>query len=134
MGDPRGLRPCLVLACALTLITAACGATDPATGAPAPIASAVPTLALASETPAPVTTAVASPAPTPEPQPFSKLRVFVAAEGQYEQGKPGELYVLETTGRSDLSVVAKIPMGLWPHNIAVSPNGKWVAVADRFSG
>jgi len=131
VGDTRGRRPALAIVAALTLVTAACGFADPGAGAPPPLSSAEPA-ALQSEQPAPVTTAVASPAPTAEPQPYSRIRVFVAAEGPYSGGT-GELYVLESSGRSEFSVVAKLPMGGWPHNIAVSPDGKWVAVADRSS-
>lgn len=131
MGETRGQRPSLILGAALTIVMAACGAVDPGAGAPPPIPTAEPS-AFATETPAPVTTAVAAPAPTAEPQPYSRIRVFVAAEGPLSGGT-GELYVLESAGRGDFSVIAKLPMGGWPHNIAVSPNGKWVAVADRSS-
>ena len=88
----------------------------------------------ATVTAAPATVApTAAPATVPEAKLYSKLRVFVAAEGASYFSGNGELWVLETDGRSDLQVVAKIPMGTWPHNIAVSPDGKWVAVANRSS-
>ena len=97
--------------------------------------------ALLSATPAPATAPAAfgssvatpSPASTPEPRLYSKLRVFVAAEGKSYFSGNGELWVLETDGTSALEVIAKIPMGTWPHNISVSPDGRWVAVANRTS-
>ncbi len=109
----------------MTIVIAACGG-DPRAGAPE---LAQPADATRSAEP----TAVATAAPAPQPGEYGKLRIFVASEGAYEAGKPGDLYVLESTGRSEVTAVAKIPMGLWPHNIAVSPNGRWVAVADRLS-
>lgn len=93
----------------------------------------IPASALATAAPTIAPSAPPAPAATPEPRPYSKLRVFVAAEGASYFSGNGELWVLETDGRSDLSVVAKIPMGTWPHNMSVSPDGRWVAVANRAS-
>ncbi|MEK7860013.1 MAG: beta-propeller fold lactonase family protein [Chloroflexota bacterium] len=74
--------------------------------------------------------------PVPVAQPpakptYSKIRVFVAAEGPYHGGT-GDLHVLEASG-GEFTLVKKIPQGGWPHNVAVSPDGKWVAVANRSS-
>ena len=125
MGERRGLRA-VALACVWALAAACGGTSGPGLGAPRVAAEPSPSLSPVVETaPAPVFAA-------PEPARYSKLRVFVAAEGPYSGGT-GELWVLESSGRSDFQPVAKIPMGGWPHNVAVSPDGKWVAVADRSS-
>ncbi|MGH2500366.1 MAG: beta-propeller fold lactonase family protein, partial [Candidatus Limnocylindria bacterium] len=70
--------------------------------------------------------------PSPTPLPFAKLRVFVAAEGPYHGGT-GAVWVLEAPAGGEFAVVARIPQGGWPHNVSVSPDGKWVAVANRSS-
>lgn len=129
VGDPRGLLRAVALVVAWALVSACSNyaeervprSSPELTIPPAALVTAAPTVA---PTPIPVA--------TPEPKPYSKLRVFVAAEGSYFSGN-GELWVLETDGRSDLQLIAKIPMGMWPHNISVSPDGKWVAVANRSS-
>ena len=128
----------LALVLAALFVVAACGGEAPRAGSEtsSDMHSMADMSAAPSEvasTASPVTTQIAAPITTPEPLPYTKLRVFVAAEGAYEQNKPGELYVLEASGKGEFTTVAKIPMGLFPHNVAVSPDGKWVAVADRFS-
>ena len=76
--------------------------------------------------------AIASPTPTPTPVPapsptplYAKLRIFVASESTDQvwvlDGKPGEPYAL----------VGKIAVGKLPHQLGVSPDGKWVAVNNR---
>ncbi len=71
-----------------------------------------------------------SPTPTPIPAPsppplYSKLRIFVSSESTDQvwilDGKPGEPYAL----------VGKIAVGKFPHQLGVSPDGKWVAVNNR---
>lgn len=69
-----------------------------------------------------------TPTPIPAPSPatlYSKLRVFVASESTDQvwvmDGKPGEPYAL----------VGKISVGKLPHQLGVSPDGKWVAVNNR---
>jgi len=94
----------------------------PATPSPAP--TALPTAA-------PVV-ATAAPAVVQAPATPKKLRVFVASEGPYSGGT-GEVWVLEGTAASGFEVVKKIPQGGWPHNVSVSPDGKYVAVAQRSS-
>lgn len=61
------------------------------------------------------------PAAPPTPKPL-RFRVFVASEASEQ------VWVFEG---EPLAVVAKIPVGKLPHNISVSPNGIWVAVANR---
>jgi YVTN family beta-propeller protein len=74
--------------------------------------------------PAPTATPTPIPAPSPAPL-YSKLRVFVASENTDQvwvlDGKPGEPYEL----------VAKIAVGKLPHQLGVSPDGRWVAVNNR---
>lgn len=123
----RGLRA-LAVALASTLVVA-CADPGSARGLGAP--TAAPT-APPERTPETATAPSAGLLSSSEPALYSKLRVFVAAEGPYSGGT-GELWVLESSGRGEFQTVAKIPMGGWPHNIAVSPDGKWVAVADRSS-
>lgn len=85
-------------------------------------------------TPSPAPTAIPTAAPVVVQAPAvpKKLRVFVASEGPYSGGT-GELWVLEGTAASGFEVVKKIPQGGWPHNVSVSPDGKYVAVAQRSS-
>src|SRR2546425_12261389 len=72
-----------------------------------------------SPTPTPV------PAPSPIPPLYAKLRIFVASESTDQvwvlDGKPGEQY----------AVIGKISVGKLPHQLGVSPDGKWVAVNNR---
>jgi len=103
---------------AFALVLASCGTRPLAPSAPASVSL--------DEGPA---TVGASPRPsgTPELRLYSKLRVFVASESTdavwvYE-GAPGEEFVF----------VAKIPVGRFPHQAAVSPDGRYVAVNDRLA-
>jgi YVTN family beta-propeller protein len=75
----------------------------------------------------------ASPSPTPAPTPtppsgpaYTKIRAFVAAENA------AEVWVLESTApRGAFALVTKVPVGKLPHQMAVSPDGKFVAVNNR---
>jgi DNA-binding beta-propeller fold protein YncE len=92
----------------------------PATSIP----TAGPTeIGLASATP----TADATSTPAPSGPAYSRLRVFVASENTEQ------VWVLEGAPNAKFALVAKIPVGKLPHQMAVSPNGKWVAVNDRLS-
>ena len=102
-----------------TIVVAACGATV----VDAPVVDE--SVAAQSE---PVATPTSTPTPVPAPSPtplYSKLRVFVASESTDQvwvlDGKPGEPYAL----------VGKIAVGKLPHQLGVSPDGKWVAVNNR---
>ena len=71
-------------------------------------------------------TATPNPDATPAPSPSisqKRPRFFVASEST------DQVWVVEG---DPLAVVAKIPVGRFPHNISVSPDGRWVAVANRF--
>lgn len=88
--------------------------------------------AIGAALPEPEDAATASPAlsesptaaPTPAPK-YGKLRVFVASEST------DQVWVLEAAPGAPFALVTKIPVGRFPHQIAVSPDGKYVAVNDR---
>ena len=106
---------------ALALLAAACSidASELPPPAAAPSAIALPR-------------AAGEPTSAPEPPPippvgpsYSKLRVFVASENTEQ------VWVLEGQPKGQFAVVGKIPVGKLPHQMAVSPDGKWVAVNNR---
>ena len=108
---------------ALALVVSAC-AIDAAELPAEPVPTPSPTeMALASPTATP------SPAATPAPAapPYAKLRVFVASENTEQ------VWVLEGAPKGQFALVGKIPVGKLPHQMAVSPDGSWVAVNDRLS-
>lgn len=108
------------VAAALALVLSACAA--PTSALPTPIESATPTVE-------PVAAPVATPHPTaiPETRLYAKLRVFVASE------TTDQLWVLEATPDGPYSLINKIPVGRMPHQMAVSPDGKYVAVNNRMA-
>jgi len=127
------MRAAFVLLCLLALVVTACDTPvsrplepesvvqpHPAPGS----VRAATNVQHAEDTPAPVT--VSAPAGP------KKLRVFVASEGPYSGGT-GEVWVLEGDGTKGFEVVKKIPQGGWPHNVSISPDGRYVAVAQRSS-
>ena len=132
------MRTATALLCLVALVIAGCGTTsvsrplepEPVAQPHVPPAAARGTAAGANVDAAlgPMTphTAAAAQA-TPK-----KLRVFVAAEGPYSGGS-GEVWVLEGDAANGFEVVKKIPQGGWPHNVSISPDGKYVAVAQRSS-
>ena len=81
-------------------------------------------IALATAT-ATATEAAAAPSPAPSGPAYSKLRVFVASE------TTEQVWVLEGAPKDKFALVAKIPVGKLPHQMAVSPDGKYVAVNNR---
>lgn len=101
---------------------ASCGAARaiPTFASPDPIASAAPSN---------VTVATSAPQPTstPEVRLYDKLRVFVASEST------DQVWVMEAAPDSPFTMVAKIPVGRMPHQMAVSPDGKYVAVNNRMA-
>jgi len=80
-------------------------------------------------TPSAIPTSVATPTaqPTPAPRLYAKLRVFVASEST------DSVVVLEGTRDGQYAQVAKIAVGRLPHQMAVSPDGKFVAVNNRMA-
>ena len=112
----------LALLAVLVLILSACGIdTSELAATPAPSASPSE-VAAASPGPSGDATAPASNAPT-----YRKLRVFVASE------TTEQVWVLEGAPKDKFVLVGKIPVGKLPHQMAVSPDGKWVAVNNRLS-
>ena len=135
---PRGMRNACALLCLVALVIAGC-ATTPVSRPLEPEPVAQPHLPLAAPrgiaagayvdaTSAP-TSPHAAAAMAVEPK---KLRVFVASEGPYSGGT-GQVWVLEGNATSGFEVVKKIPQGGWPHNVSISPDGRYVAVAQRSS-
>ena len=72
-----------------------------------------------------VATPVPQPTSTPELRLYEKLRVFVASEST------DQVWVMEAAPDSPFTMVSKIPVGRMPHQMAVSPDGKYVAVNNR---
>src|SRR6058998_812374 len=111
----------LAIAVIATMVAAACASADVSGPVPEILKHRLPPdeLGRPSATPPPV------PAPSPIPPLYAKLRIFVASESTDQvwvlDGKPGEQYAL----------IGKISVGKLPHQLAVSPNGRWVAVNNR---
>ena len=109
----------VALAVIATVVVAACAAT----AVEAPVTDDGERQA-AAVAPSPASTPTPVPAPSPIPL-YARLRIFVASESTDQvwvlDGKPGEPY----------GVVGKIPVGRLPHQLGVSPDGKWVAVNNR---
>ena len=109
----------------LSILVGACAidaAELPATPSPA----ASPSEEVATAT-APASSASPTAAPTPSGPQYSKLRVFVASENTEQ------VWVLEGAPKGQFSLVTKIPVGKLPHQMAVSPDGKYVAVNNRLA-
>ncbi len=96
--------------------------------ASARVAPPAPTATLAA-TASPEASVVATPVPTatPEPRLYMKLRAFVASEST------DQVWVMEATPEGPYAMVTKIPVGRLPHQMAVAPNGKYVAVNNRMA-
>ena len=73
-----------------------------------------------SATPQPIST----PAPTPEPL-YAKLRVFIASEST------NSVFVIDGAPGKPFELAGKIPVGMLPHQMGTSPDGKWIAVNNR---
>jgi len=80
---------------------------------------------------APTTMPAATPSPiaepTVDPRVYAKLRVFVASE------TTDQVWVLEGAPDSPFALVGKIPVGRMPHQMSVSPDGKFVVVNNRMA-
>jgi len=83
------------------------------------------------EVAAPTATPAQTPSPTAEPtvdpRLYAKLRVFVASEST------DQVWVLEGAPASPFAVIGKVPVGRMPHQLSVSPDGKFVAVNNRMA-
>src|SRR5438105_11041677 len=113
------------LACRPALVVGACSI-DAAELPATPTPSDSPTeIALATAT-ATATEAAATASPAaPSGPAYSKLRVFVASE------TTEQVWVLEGAPKDKFALVRKSPVGKLPHQMAVSPDGKYVAVNNR---
>lgn len=119
--EGMGRSAALVL---VSLLVAACGGTG-VTASPSPAADASVAPSILSVAPPPSSAPAAAPAPTATPFPFTKIRAFVASEST------DSVFVLE--GGKTFEIVGQIKVGRFPHNISVSPDGRWVATADRYA-
>ena len=63
--------------------------------------------------------------PTVDPRLYAKLRVFVASEST------DQVWVFDGAPDAQYALVGKIPVGRMPHQMSVSPDGKFVAVNNR---
>jgi YVTN family beta-propeller protein len=116
------LRLCGILV-ASTLLLASCASARFVEPAPSdvPIASSLP-----SATPSDLVV-VPQPTATPEIRLYDKIRVFVASEST------DQVWVMEAKPDASFEMVTKIPVGRMPHQMAVSPDGKYVAVNNRMA-
>lgn len=107
---------------------ASCGGAQIATSLPTPKPDA-------SVAPSDAPAATAAPAATPDPAPsaapdthlYAKLRVFVASE------TTNQVWVMEARPGQPFAMVTKIAVGSMPHQMAVSPDGKYVVVNNRMA-
>jgi len=113
----------LAFLAASTMLLAACGDTHASPLVDVSVDAEQP---VASQTEAPVP-ATPAPTATPELRLYEKLRVFVASEAT------DQVWALEATPTGTFAVIAKIPVGRLPHQMAVSPDGKYVAVNNRMA-
>ena len=105
----------------LAIVMSSC-AIDAAELPPTPTPTVAPSeVAVVTSAPA----ATATPAAAPIAPSYGKLRVFVASENTEQ------VWVLEGAPKEKFALVAKIPVGKLPHQMAVSPDGKYVAVNNR---
>ncbi|HEV8672254.1 MAG TPA: cytochrome D1 domain-containing protein [Candidatus Limnocylindria bacterium] len=65
--------------------------------------------------------------PTVDPRLYAKLRVFVASEST------DQVWVLDGAPDTQFALVGKIPVGRMPHQLSVSPDGRFVAVNNRMA-
>jgi YVTN family beta-propeller protein len=82
---------------------------------------------VAAATAIPATTPSPTARPTVDPRLYAKLRVFVASEST------DQVWVLDGAPDAPFVLVGKIPVGRMPHQLSVSPDGKFVAVNNRMA-
>jgi YVTN family beta-propeller protein len=116
------LRVIAFLATSAIVLASCAGASVVPPTTPSPTPDAVP---LIPDTAAAVVPPL--PSPTPEIRLYQKLRAFVASEST------DQVWVLEAAPDSPFQLIAKIPVGRLPHQMAVSPDGKYVAVNNRMA-
>ena len=116
------------IALTLALVVSSCETARPA--APSPSADMADMSGMDGTSTAPAVAPVATvtpatPAPAAKGGSYTALRVFVASE------TTDSLWVLE--GGDTFKVIGRIPVGRMPHNISVSPDGQWIAAANRMA-
>jgi YVTN family beta-propeller protein len=115
------LTRALALPAVLAFVLSSCGIDS------AELPPTAPPSASASEVTTPSSGPTATPVPGSLPT-YSKLRVFVASEFT------DQVWILEATApKGQFALIGKIPVGKLPHQMAVSPDGKWVAVNNRLA-
>ncbi|OLC56760.1 MAG: hypothetical protein AUH85_05235 [Chloroflexi bacterium 13_1_40CM_4_68_4] len=119
-----GMRVIAVLATSAILLASCAGASVAPVVQSGP-ATTVDDYAAATTTPTPIV--APAPAATPEIRLYAKLRAFVASEST------NSVWVYEAAPDSPFALVTKIPVGSLPHQMAVSPDGKYVAVNNRMA-
>jgi DNA-binding beta-propeller fold protein YncE len=113
----RGLG---LLAIGVVLLASCAGASV------APTSSEADTSAdVAAPTAIPASTPSPAAHPTVDPRLYAKLRVFVASEST------DQVWVFDGAPDVQYALVGKIPVGRMPHQMSVSPDGKFVAVNNR---
>ncbi|MDO8506548.1 MAG: hypothetical protein Q7S41_02950, partial [Candidatus Limnocylindria bacterium] len=111
------MRVSAILATSMLVLASCAGANVAPPVLPSPDPSPAPQDVVASAPPAPTA--------TPEIRLYQKLRVFVTSEST------DQVWVMEAAPDAPFEMVTKIPVGRMPHQIAVSPDGKYVAVNNR---
>jgi YVTN family beta-propeller protein len=118
------MRVLAVLATSAMLLASCAGASVAPAVQSAPAAMADD---YAAATTAPAAAATPAPTATPEIRLYHKLRAFVASE------TTNSVWVYEAAPDSPFALVTKIPVGSMPHQMAVSPDGRFVAVNNRMA-
>ena len=95
--------------------------------APSPSLTIETTDEVVAPTTAPASTPSPTAQPTVDPRLYAKLRVFVASE------TTDQVWVLEGAPDSPFALIGKIPVGRMPHQMSVSPDGRFVAVNNRMA-
>ena len=116
------MRGLAVLAIGAVLLASCAGASV------APTSSQVDTSGdIAASTAIPASTPSPTAEPTVDPRLYAKLRVFVASENT------DQVWVFDGAPDAPFALVGKIPVGRMPHQLSVSPDGKFVAVNNRMA-
>ena len=115
----NGLRVSGFLVTSMLVLASCAGASVAPPALPSPDPSPAAQDVVASAPPAPTA--------TPEIRLYRKLRVFVASEST------DQVWVMEAAPDAPFEMVTKIPVGRMPHQMAVSPDGKYVAVNNRMA-
>ncbi len=124
MRSIRRWAPSLALLLVAVLASSSCAFLEVA-GVNEPEApSAAPLVSPPSAEPSPLARAPVA-AVEAAPPVYRVLRAFVASETLQQ------VVVLEGAPGKDFAIVARIPVGALPHQMAVSPDGRWVAANNR---